>query len=250
MPRKILSDSEWERIEGLLPGREGTPGARAKDNRLFLEAVLWIVRTGAPWRELPEYYGYWHRVYVRYSRWSHKGIWEQVFKILSKDIDPEYTMIDGSVVRVHQHGAAEKTQQDEQAQGKSVGGLSTKIHAAVDGLGNPVRFILTRGQDSEYKQASALIEGFETDYVLADKGYDSNEFIEIIEQNGATAVIPPRKNRIDERDFDKVLYKERNLVERLFQKLKSYRRIATRYERSVTHYYSLLYLVSSVIWLQ
>ena len=109
---------------------------------------------------------------MRYNRWSHKGVWEKVFKELSKEF--EYVMIDGSIVRVHQHGAAEKVQQGEQAQGKSVGGLSTKIHAAVDTLGNPIKFILTKGQDAEVKQAKALIEDFDMDYLLADKGYDSD----------------------------------------------------------------------------
>ena len=127
--------------------------------------------------------------------------------------------------------------------------MSTKIQAAVDALGNPVRFILTRGQSSEYDQAAALLEGFQANFVLADKGYDSDDFIEKIQSSGAVAVIPPRKNRIEKRDYDKTLYKERNLVERLFQKLKHYRRIATRYERLVRNYRSMLSLVATVIWL-
>lgn len=115
--------------------------------------------------------------------------------------------------------------------GKSRGGLSTKIHAAVDALGNPVRFILTAGQYSEIRQADALIEGFSADYVIADKGYDSDLFIVAIESGEAIAVIPPRRNRTTARAYDEHLYRERNLVERVFQKLKHYRRIATRYER-------------------
>ena len=128
--------------------------------------------------------------------------------------------------------------------------MSTKIHAAVDALGNPVRLILTAGQASEYAQAGALIEGFDADYILADKGYDSNEFIEIIDKFGAQAVIPPRKNRIQQRPYDEVIYKERNLVERFFQKIKNFRRIATRYERLARNYLSMLQLASITIWLQ
>ncbi len=141
-----------------------------------------------------------------------------------------------------------KTQQAE-AMGKSRGGLSTKIHAAVDGLGNPVRLLITAGQESEYGQAGALIAGFDAAYILADKGYDSTAFVEAIEHCGATAVIPPRRNRIESRDYDKVLYKERNLVERLFQKLKHYRRVATRYERLARNYQAMLWLVASIIWI-
>ena len=133
--------------------------------------------------------------------------------------------------------------------GKSRGGLSTKIHAAVDALGNPVRFILTAGQYSKIRQADALIEGFSADYVIADKGYDSDLFIVAIESGEAIAVIPPRRNRTTARTYDEHLYRERNLVERVFQKLKHYRRIATRYERLAITYQAMLSLVATVIWL-
>ena len=126
--------------------------------------------------------------------------------------------------------------------------MSTKIHAAVDAVGNPVRLILTQGQASEYGQAEALIDSFQAEYVLADKGYDSNAFVAKIESQGATPVVPPRGNRLVKRDYDKVIYRERNLVERLFLKLKAYRRIATRYERLAGNYHSMLYLAAAVIW--
>jgi len=112
-----------------------------------------------------------------------------------------------------------------------------------------VRLILTQGQASEYGQADALIDSFDADYVLADKGYDSDDFIRKIESQGAIAVVPPRSHRLSQREYDKVIYKERNLVERLFLKLKSFRRIATRYERLVVNYGSLLYLAAATIWL-
>lgn len=108
MTRQILCDNQWNKIEPLLPGKSSDCGVTAKNNRLFLEAVLWIVRTGAPWRDLPEEFGYWHRVYVRYNRWSHKGYWEKIFSQLSQDRDLEYLMVDGSITRVHQHGAPKK----------------------------------------------------------------------------------------------------------------------------------------------
>ena len=89
-----------------------------------------------------------------------------------------------------------------------------------------------------------------TDFVLADKGYDSNNFIATIQAGGAVAVIPPRRNRVESRVYDKVIYKERNFVERLFQKLKHYRRIATRYERLARNYMAMLSLVATLIWLE
>ena len=110
MSRRLLrSDAQWEWIEELLPGKAGDCGVTAKDNRLFVEAVLWIARTGSPWRDLPEEFGYWHRVYVRYSRWGKKGVWGRLLSSVSAIPDLEYLMVDGSVVRIHQHGAAKKT---------------------------------------------------------------------------------------------------------------------------------------------
>lgn len=143
----------------------------------------------------------------------------------------------------------QKKQQDQEAMGKSRGGLSTKIHAAVDALGNPVRFILTAGQHSEIKQANALIQGFTADYVIADKGYDADAFIAEIESTQAVSVVPPRSNRKHMREYDAYLYRERNLVERVFQKLKHYRRIATRYERLAVTFQAMLSLVACIIWL-
>ena len=109
MPRAVFRDDQWDRIEGFLPGKSIDCGVTARNNRLFVEAVLWIVRTGSPWRDLPDDVGHWHRVYVRYNRWSKKGVWERVFKTMADDPDLEYLMVDGSIVRVHQHGAAKKT---------------------------------------------------------------------------------------------------------------------------------------------
>jgi transposase len=109
MTRTILRDDQWERIKDILPGKVGDCGVTATDNRTFIEAVLWIARTGSPWRDLPESFGSWHRVYVRYNRWSYKGTWSQLFEAIADNPDLEYLMVDGSIVRVHQHGAAKKT---------------------------------------------------------------------------------------------------------------------------------------------
>jgi len=109
MPRMILRDDQGERIAPLLPGKASDCGVTARDNRLFLEAILWTARTGSsPWRDLPPEFDPWHRVYERYNRWSHKGHWEAMFTALAQDPDLEDLMVDGSIRRVHQHGAPEK----------------------------------------------------------------------------------------------------------------------------------------------
>ena len=103
--RKLLRNDQWERIERLLPGKATDPGTTAKDNRLFLEAVLWIARTGAPWRDLPPQLGNWHNTYTRFSRWAKSGVWQRVIKAVSDDPDLEALFIDSSIVRAHQHAA-------------------------------------------------------------------------------------------------------------------------------------------------
>ncbi|AHY46295.1 transposase (plasmid) [Rubrobacter radiotolerans] len=126
--------------------------------------------------------------------------------------------------------------------------MSTKIHMSVDSLGRPVRFILTAGQANDAPQAERLLEGVQATFVIADRGYDSQKIIEQIEETGARAVIPPRANRRVKRPYDKELYKKRNLIERSFNKLKRFRRIATRYDRKAVYYKSFLYLAASLMW--
>lgn len=103
--RYALRDDQWDRIEGLLPGREDTVGVTAKDNRLFVEAVLYRYRAGIPWRDLPERFGDWKNVHRRFSRWAENGVWEKVFQELAADADTEYAMIDSTIVHAHQHSA-------------------------------------------------------------------------------------------------------------------------------------------------
>lgn len=127
--------------------------------------------------------------------------------------------------------------------------MTTKIHACVDALGNPVRCILTAGNVNDITQGPALIQSFKAQAVVADKGYDSDAFIQIIHAAGADAVIPPRSHRLTTRTFDEHRYKARNLVERFFCRLKQFRRIATRYDKLATRFSAFLNLACAYIWL-
>ena len=105
MRRYALRDDQWEKIKDFLPGRKGHVGGTAKDNRLFVDAVLYRYRAGIPWRDLPERFGDFRVVHTRFSRWSRNGVWEKVFQVLTEDPDNEYAMIDATIVRAHQHSA-------------------------------------------------------------------------------------------------------------------------------------------------
>jgi len=133
--------------------------------------------------------------------------------------------------------------------GRSRGGFGTKLHIAVDGLGNPVEFILTGGQEADINQGVALIEGHDAEAVIADKGYDGNDFVAAIEAAGAIVVIPPKANRIFKREYDAVLYKERNLAERFINRMKQNRRVATRYEKTARNFLGFVHVAAIMILL-
>ena len=123
MRRYALRDDQWDRIKDLLPGRAGSVGVTARDNRLFVEAVLYRYRAGIPWRDLPERFGDPIKVHTRFSRWAKSGVWERVFEHLAADADNEYAMIDSTIVRAHQHsaGAQKKPARTKQSGAREAG---------------------------------------------------------------------------------------------------------------------------------
>jgi len=255
MRRYSLRDDQWERVEHLLPGKESDPGATAKDNRLFVEAVLYRYRAGIPWRDLPERFGDFRVVHTRHTRWSEKGVWQSVFEVLAEDADNEYAAIDATIVRAHQHSAgAQKKPSDTcetQAIGRSRGGLSTKIHATCDALGNPTGFHLTPGQAHDLPGADVLLDQIdEIGALLADKAYDAEQrVIERLKEAGCQAVIPPKSHRTEHREYDEQMYTWRHLIENLFPKRKQSRALATRYDKTARNFLGAIYLAATVIWL-
>ena len=158
--RYELTDSEWKRVKDMLPPEHPAGGKRGRpakcDNRTALNGMLWIARGGAPWRELPERYGPWQTVYSRFRTWRDMGVFEAVFQALSIDADFENISIDSTSCKVHQSAnGGEKT--ENKAVGVSRGGRNTKIHALVDGLGNPLAFLLSSGNDHDSKHAIPLL---------------------------------------------------------------------------------------------
>ena len=145
---------------------------------------------------------------VGFARWADKNVWDNILAVLREDADFEEVFIDYTIVRTHQPaagGAAKK--KGEQALGRSRGGLTTKIHACVEGLGQLARFTLTGGQVADITQAQTLIEQTQPGAVLADKAYDADALLAYIEAKDAKAVIPPKTNRKKQRTFDKHQYR-------------------------------------------
>jgi transposase len=144
--------------------------------------------------------------------------------------------------RTKKHGA--------QSLGRSRGGFSTKIHLATDALGNALRFILTSGERNDITQAESLVTDFVAEYVIADKGYDSEAFVLRLKEQDSEAVIPSRTNHKVQREIDRHLYKERHLIENQIGKLKHFRRVFSRFDKLAKNYLSFIYFASSVVWLR
>jgi transposase len=246
-----LSEGQWNRIQDLLPGRKESVGRTAVDNRVFVNGVLWVLRSGARWSDWPERYGKYKSVPKRLARWAVSGVWDRMFRTLTPDAKDEYLMIDSTIVRAHQQAATgRKKGGSDQALGRSRGGLTTKIHLLCNELGHPVNFLVTAGQVADCTQAVALLENRKPGSVLADKGYDADTIVQPIEALGATPVIPPRAHRKIQRPYDKTQYRQRNRIERCFSKLKHFRRIATRFDKSKRNFQALVALACSMLLLR
>jgi transposase len=143
-----------------------------------------------------------------------------------------------------------KSTPEAEALGRSRGGFSTKVHALTDARGNPLDFALTGGQAADITQAEALLPDEPVGAVVADKSYDADAFVATVSARGAAVVIPPRKHRKQPREYDRHVYKERHLIECFFGKIKHYRRIFSRFEKTARNYMGFLRFVAALVWLR
>jgi transposase len=153
-----LSQEQWDKILEFLRRQPGVYVGVEQQCRRFVEGVLWMLRSGAQWRLLPEGYGHWNSVFKRFDRWSEKGVWEAMHRFFVDDPDMESVLIDSTIVRAHPCAAGARKSEEDPALGRSRGGFSTKIHVKVDALGNPLEFLLSAGQVSDVSQAPALLD--------------------------------------------------------------------------------------------
>jgi transposase len=271
MHRYELSDQQWARIEPLLPDRfhHGEAGHPFNDHRPIVNAILWVLHTGAPWRDLPERYGPWETVYYRCNRWRKDGTWNRIATSLLDElddagqIDHDLWCIDGSVVRASRAAAgarkharparrlggrkeAQMLEPQDHALGRSRGGFGTKVHVVCDSKGTIVGIHLTAGQRHESKffeptLARRLFHRREGTRrwpmkLAGDKGYSYPRIRRWCKRRRVEAVIPTRKDQPRDEKFDKATYKRRNIVERVIGWFKEFRRLGTRYEKLGINY--------------
>ena len=207
MPRTLLTEELWSKLLAILLefNLYDKPNLRST-----IEAILYRMRTGCPWRDIPATFGKFPTIYSCFNRWSKKGIFQKILKRLSADADKEWLMMDGSYIRAHQHaaGAAACSGEDDHAIGISRGGTTSKMHLMVNDVSIAPELI-------------AAVDLAETEVVSADKGYDSDKLRAQIEEEGSKANIPYKRDREEKnKDMDWYLYKIRHLVENTFARLK------------------------------
>ena len=200
--RYELTDHEWTAINPMLPNKpRGIP--RVNDRRV-LNGIFWILRSGAPWRDLPKAFGPYTPCYNRFVRWRRAGVWSRIIDALAAAHDAAIQMIDTSIVRVHQHGSC-VTRNQRQSMARSRGGLTSKIHALVDSNGLPVRLALSPGEVHDVRLAGKLLSRLKSgSMLLADRGYDADWIRELAMKKGAWANIPPKSNRSDPICFSRI----------------------------------------------
>ncbi|WP_404795470.1 IS5 family transposase [Streptomyces tendae] len=287
-----LSDWRWDRIRILLPSSTGRRGRPWADHRRIVEAIVHRYRTGIPWRDLPDRFGSWKTVWARHCRWAADGTWDRVLGVLLARADDDGLIdwrvaADSTITRAHQHAtntrrpevpAAARGQAFDahrepagHAIGRSRGGLTTKIHHAVDGQGRPLAVVVTPGQAYDGQSLPLLLGDLRVPrtgagrprttptMLLGGKAYSSRAIRAALKARGTTGVIPERRDQQEHRrrgsaggrppKFDPVAYnKSRNVVERSFALLKQWRGLTTRFDKLAIVCRSAAVLAAVLVW--
>ncbi|MFF7074522.1 IS5 family transposase [Streptomyces pseudovenezuelae] len=282
MRRHELTEQEWELLAPLIP--RAVSGRPRVSDRQVINGMVYKIRTGISWRDLPERYGPWQTVYTRFRRYALDGVFTRALEQIQAGADAVgdidwLVQIDSTIVRAHQHAAAtgrkggnhRPDEPDDHALGRSRGGLTTKIHLACDGKGRPLAVLVTPGQHHDSICARPLLERIRVprtgpgrprcrpDQVIADKAYSSRGFRAYLRTRAIGHTIPEKTDQQRHRHnrgrrggrppaFDRQVYRQRNVVERCFNRLKGFRGIATRYEKTAASYEAAVTLASFLLW--
>ena len=228
--------------------RTGQRGRPRLNDRIVFEGIIYILRTGVAWRDLPEYFGNWKSIYTRFRRWKGSGLLERIFRDSQKEDSSQCRYIDSTCCKVHKHSNGYSNESDSRCIGSTKGGRNTKIHAVVDGSSRVCSFLLSPGNDSDIKHAPELVEDISDKRIVADKGYTSGPFRRHLEEMNNRHCIAQRDNEKCHEDFHAGYYKRRHKVENFFQRIKEFKRIATRYDTTASSFAAFVSLAAAWDW--
>ena len=236
-----LTQEQYKRIADAFPKQRGNVKVSNLD---ALNGILHILEQGCKWRALPSRFGPWHTIYMRFSRWAHSGVLTQVFERLQQEqlINPQVLGLDSTSVKVHPDGSGALRKHGPQAIGRSRAGLTTKIHMVAADARTAIIYALSPGQDHDAPHGRRLLKAMRLPeqttsgeqlrlFLVADRAYEGAQTRQLALALGYTPHIPPKSNRRHPWTYNRRIYKRRNEIERLFRRLKSYRRIFTRYDK-------------------
>jgi transposase len=231
-----ITAEQYKKIADSLPIQRGNVKL---ENLQVLNAILYVAEQGCKWRGLPSRFVNWHSIYTRMNRWAKSGVLDRVFEKLQTEqivrIKIEAFSLDSTSIKVHPDGTGALKKNGPQAIGKSRGGWNTKIHMVAADARTAVVFALSPGNAHDAPEGRSLLEELgpmpEGLPMLMDKAYEGNETRQLVLDLGMIPVVPPKSNRLDPWEYDRELYKKRNEVERLFRRLKGFRRIFSRFEK-------------------
>jgi len=230
-----ITEKQYARIKDSLPVQRGNVSL---SNLQFLNAVLYVAEHGCKWRGLPKRFGNWHTIYTRMNRWSKSGAMDRVFEKLQLEqivsIRIEAFSLDSTSVKVHPDGTGALKKNGPQSIGKSRGGWTTKIHMVAADARTAITFALSPGNAHDAPEGRELLRdlgSFPGMPVIMDRAYEGNETRQLVLALEMVPVVPPKSNRVDPWRYDRALYRKRNEIERLFRRLKGFRRIFSRFEK-------------------
>lgn len=212
-----------------------------------VRGILFVLSQGCEWRAIDQPGARWNSVYQYYLRWSKSGFWEELWKSLARKLKRGCRFLDSTHVKAHRCAANPRGGQSAQCLGRTKGGLNTKIHATVDSNRTPEKLYLSPGNDADVMHAETVLEGCSGSRVVADKGYDSDALREDLYEKGIEPCIPARSNRLDPLPYSKAAYRKRHKVENYFERIKTFRRVATRYDKLAATFLGFVYLATIVV---
>jgi transposase len=215
----------------------------------MLSAIVFVLRTGVPWRDLPERYGPWATVYARYRRWCANGLFTRMLAVLAKAAVGEWRHLDCSHIKLHQHGANPRGGQATQAMGRTKGGLNTKLSAIVDARGRAVALSLAPGPQHDQHAVAPVLPWARNRRIVADKGFDADGFRARLRTQRSRCCIPPRRGRRQPARFHRGYYRCRHQIENFFGRIKINRRISTRYDKLAETFLGFVCLAAVLDWL-